>query len=79
MTAQRFLKAILVALTLMLGVPATAQTTVSNNDIQRLQDEIYEANRDMSRMRSTDSATASSFSGVRSNERSCGTLKARAT
>ena len=58
MTAQRFLKAILVALMLMLAVPAGAQTTVSNNDIQRLQDEIYEANRDVSRLRSTDSTTA---------------------
>ena len=58
MTAQRFLKAILVALMLMLAVPAGAQTTVSTNDIQRLQDEIYEANRDVSRLRSTDSTTA---------------------
>jgi hypothetical protein len=59
MTGQRFLKAILVALMLMLAVPATAQTsTVSSNDIQRLQDEIYEANRDVSRLRSTDSTTA---------------------
>ena len=59
MTAQRFLKAILVALTLMLAVPATAQTSsVSSNDIQRLQDEIYEANRDVSRLRSADSTTA---------------------
>ena len=58
MTAQRFLKAILVALMLMLAVAAGAQTTVSTNDIQRLQDEIYEANRDVSRLRSTDSTTA---------------------
>ncbi len=58
MTAQRFLKAILVALMLMLAVPAGAQTTVSNNDIQRLQDEIYEATRDVSRLRSTDGTTA---------------------
>ena len=59
MTAQRFLKAILVASMLMLAVPAAAaQTTVSNTDIQRLQDEIYEANRDVSRLRSSDSTTA---------------------
>ena len=59
MTGQRFLKAILVASMLMLAVPAAAQTsTVSSNDIQRLQDEIYEANRDVSRMRSTDSTAA---------------------
>ena len=58
MTAQRFLKAILVASMLMLAVPVAAQTTVSNNDIQRLQDEIYEANRDVSRLRSSDSTTA---------------------
>ena len=56
MTGQRFLKAILVASMLMLALPAAAQTTVSNNDIQRLQDEVYEANRDVSRLRSTDSA-----------------------
>ena len=60
MTGQRFLKAILVALMLMLAVFASAQTsTVSSNDIQRLQDEIYEANRDVSRLRSTDGTTAS--------------------
>lgn len=58
MTAQRFLKAILVATMLMLAVPVAAQTTISNSDIQRLQDEIYEANRDVSRLRSTDSTTA---------------------
>ena len=59
MTGQRFLKAILVASMLMVAVPAAAQTsTVSSNDVQRLQDEIYEANRDVSRMRNTDSASA---------------------
>lgn len=59
MTGQRFLKAILVALMLMLAVPAAAQTsTVSSNDIQRLQDEIYEATRDVSRLQGTDSAAA---------------------
>ena len=37
----------------------TAQTTITSSDIQRLQDQVYQASSDISRMRSTDSTTAS--------------------
>lgn len=59
MTAHRLVKAILVASALMLAVPAAAQTTATTTDIQRLQDEVYQAGLDVSRLRSTDSAQAS--------------------
>jgi hypothetical protein len=59
MTGQRWLKAVLVASALMLAVPVSAQTTTSSNDIQRLQDEIYQASSDISRLRSSNPSTAS--------------------
>ena len=60
MTAQRFLKAILVATALMLAVPAAGQTTsVSTTDLQRLQDQVYEASSEVSRLRGTDQSLAS--------------------
>ena len=49
MNGQRFVKAILVASALMLAVPAGAQT-VSSADIQRLQDDVYQASSDVSRL-----------------------------
>lgn len=58
MNGQRWLKAILVAAALMFAVPAGAQT-VSNADIQRLQDDVYQASSDISRLRSTDASAAS--------------------
>lgn len=58
MDAKRLLKAVLVAAALMCAVPAGAQT-VSSADIQRLQDDVYQASSDLSRNRSSDaSATA---------------------
>ena len=53
MNGQRWVKAVLVAGALMLAVPAGAQT-VSTSDIQRLQDDVYQASSDISRLRSTD-------------------------
>jgi hypothetical protein len=61
MTAQRLVKAVLAAWLLMLAVPAGAQTTVSTSDIQRLQDEIYQASVDLSRNRSASGASASTL------------------
>jgi len=58
MNGQRFFKAILVAATLMVAVPAGAQT-VSTADIQRLQDDVYQASSDISRLRSSDASAAS--------------------
>jgi hypothetical protein len=53
------------ALVLLLAIPAGAQSTygssqatVSSTDIQRLQDQVYEAGTDVSRMRSRDAAAA---------------------
>jgi len=62
MSGQRFLKAILVASALMLAVPAGAQQagaqTVTNSDVQRLQDDVYQAGSDIARLRSTDANAA---------------------
>jgi len=58
MSGQRFFKAILVATVLMAAVPAGAQT-VSSADIQRLQDDVYQASSDISRLRSSDTTAAS--------------------
>jgi hypothetical protein len=58
MNGQRWLKAALVAVALMLAVPAGAQT-VSSSDIQRLQDDVYQASSDISRLRVNDGSTAS--------------------
>lgn len=58
MTGHRFVKAILVTGALMLAVPAAGQT-VGGNEIQRLQDQVYQASSDISRLRSTDAALAS--------------------
>ena len=53
--------AILFALGLSAGFarPVAAQSTVTSADVQRLQDLIYDATRDVSQMRSRDTATAS--------------------
>jgi len=53
--------AILFALGLSAGCarPVAAQSTVPSADVQRLQDLIYDATRDVSQMRSRDTATAS--------------------
>lgn len=58
MTAQRLVKAILIATALMMAVPARAQTMATSADIQRLQDEVYQAGTDVSRLRSNDSSAA---------------------
>jgi len=50
--------ALMVALLLALPAPVPAQSTVSNADIQRLQDYIYDAGADLSRLRSRDAAQA---------------------
>jgi hypothetical protein len=52
---------LLLALALMAGQarPAAAQTDVTSSDVQRLQDNIYDASRDIAAARSRDSALAS--------------------
>jgi hypothetical protein len=57
----RFASPLLLALALAVGPasPASAQSSVSTGDIQRLQDTIYDASRAVSQMRSRDGAAAS--------------------
>jgi hypothetical protein len=43
----------------LIAPPAAAQATVSNADIQRLQDEVYQAGADLSRLRTTNATEAS--------------------
>jgi len=68
MSGQRFFKAVLMASALMCAVPASAQNvpsgqsqsqSVTNADIERLQDEVYQAGTDVARLRGSD-ATAGS-------------------
>lgn len=64
MNGRRYLKAVLVASALMLAVPAAAQQQrVNTNDIQRLQDDVYQASADLSRLRSSDSTLAAQLQG----------------
>ncbi len=62
MTVQRAIGGLIAGLTLALtlGVPApaTAQTAVTTADIQRLQDEVYQASNDVSRLRTSDALQA---------------------
>lgn len=57
-TSGSRLGAAVVALLMALPASAPAQTTVSSADIQRLQDSIYDAGADLSRLRSHDAAQA---------------------
>jgi len=57
-TSTGRLGAVVVALLLALPASVPAQSTVSNADIQRLQDYIYDAGADLSRLRSRDATQA---------------------
>lgn len=59
MTRQLFARAALLIGLLAVGAPAVAQSSVSANDIQRLQDQSYQTGGDVSRLRSTDPNLAS--------------------
>lgn len=58
MTRQFLVRAALLAVVLGTAAPASAQS-VSPNDIQRLQEQAYQAGTDVSRLRSSDSSQAS--------------------
>ena len=58
MTAKVWLRTILTASLLGVAAAASAQQSVSSNDIQRLQDQVYQAGSDLGRLRSSDSALA---------------------
>jgi hypothetical protein len=57
MTLQRAVQAFVMTATLAVA-PVAAQTSVSTADIQRLQDEVYQASSDVSRLRTTDALQA---------------------
>jgi TolA-binding protein len=52
------------ALVVACALPAAAQTNVSTTDIQRLQDQIYEAGTDISRIRSSNADMAARLEGT---------------
>lgn len=53
-TRFRWVITIILAALMLAPVAAAAQTTVSSNDIQRLQDDVYQAGSDLSRLRGTN-------------------------
>jgi hypothetical protein len=59
MTAQAKVRAVFAAAALAIAAAASAQQGVSSSDIQRLQDQVYQAGTDVSRLRSTDRTLAS--------------------
>lgn len=58
MTAHGWLRTTIAAAMLAIATVALAQQTVSSSDIQRLQDQVYQASSEVSRLRSTDSSAA---------------------
>ena len=59
MTLNGWLRTVVAAGLLSVASGAAAQQSVSSSDIQRLQDQVYQANSEVGRLRSTDSALAS--------------------
>jgi hypothetical protein len=60
MTAMRYVKAVLLATAMLWAAPASAQSRVSDTDIQRLQDQVYQASNDVARLRA-DADTTDKF------------------
>lgn len=63
MKRQVCIRAALAACLLAVGASASAQQSVSGSDIQRLQDQVYQAGSDISRLRSNDAGLASRLEG----------------
>ena len=59
MRAKVWLRTTIAAALLTVATVASAQQSVSTSDIQRLQDQVYQAGSDVTRLRSTDSTQAS--------------------
>jgi len=59
MTVQGWLRTVIAAGVLSVAGVAVAQQNVTANDIQRLQDQVYQAGTEVGRLRSTDSTLAS--------------------
>ena len=60
---QSFVAALVMAFALAAPTSVNAQTSVTSSDIQRLQDDVYQASSDLSRLRSSDPNAASSLQG----------------
>ncbi len=58
---QSFVTALVMTVALAAPAAVYAQNSVSSSDIQRLQDDVYQASSDLSRLRSSDSNMASSL------------------
>jgi len=58
MTPKVFRKAALVVTALVLAAPVAGQTGASSSDIRRLQDEVFQASSDVSRLRQDDASQA---------------------
>src|SRR5262245_12818939 len=58
MTVQGWLRTVIAAGVLSVAGVAVAQQNVTANDIQRLQDQVYQAGTEVGRLRSTDSTLA---------------------
>jgi len=58
MTLQGWLRTVIAASVLSVAGVAAAQQSVTSNDIQRLQDQVYQAGTEVGRLRSTDSTLA---------------------
>ena len=58
MIGKKLLSAPLAVVALLLAMPASGQSTVSTNDIQRLQDQVFQASTDISRLRDRDASLA---------------------
>jgi TolA-binding protein len=63
MTVKVWLRTVIAAGLLSVAGVAAAQQSVSSSDIQRLQDQVYQAGSEVGRLRSTDSALASRLEG----------------
>jgi hypothetical protein len=61
MIGKKLLSAPLAVVALLLAMPASGQSTVSTNDIQRLQDQVFQASADISRLRDRDASLAASL------------------
>lgn len=63
MTGQGWLRVAVAACALTIAAPGRAQTTITSSDILRLQDDVYQASSDLSRMRNSDTAEAARLQG----------------
>lgn len=63
MTGQGWIRLAVMAGVLLIAAPGRAQTTVASSDIQRLQDDVYQASSEISRMRGSDTTEMNRLQG----------------